>query len=503
MEAEKPSMEDSRSDWQRVTDCLSVYGDGYCSVSARIAVLRQLPHVLRSKDYRVTVVIHQDEIRGLEEGNSADTLLGIAFDIGTTTIVGYLMDLYTGRELQVVSALNPQNCFGADVISRITHVNQVENGLADLHSAVTNALDLLIGEAVENAGIKRADIYAVSVVGNTCMHHLFLGITPRQVALAPYVPAISEPVAVDPVDVRLAVNPAGKVFVLPNIAGFVGADMAAVLLATEMDQSREIKLIMDIGTNGEIALGSRNRIVACSAAAGPAFEGAQITYGMRGAPGAIDHVLFDDGVSFTVIGDEEPKGVCGSALLDTVAGLLKLGIINDKGKYIEPGNITNAAGRMLKDRLVKHQGAWAFLLTGDSADPQGKKILITQHDITELQLAKGAIAAGIKTLMKTLGVETEQIQEVLLAGAFGNTLNPQSACTIGLIPQELESRIKMIGNAAGAGAKLALLSSQEYKRAAQLAKNVDYVELGSDREFMNNFVRAMLFPNANAEGLRK
>ena len=426
--------------------------------------------------------------------DTTDVLLGMAFDIGTTTIVGYLLNLNTGQELAVVSILNPQTQYGADVISRITYVDQHENGLDDLHTAVTDAMNTLIGKSVEKAGVTRQQVYAVSVAGNTCMHHLFLGINPRQVALAPYVSAISEPVAVDPTQVRLEINPAGKVFVLPNIAGFVGADTVAVLLSTDLDQSDNIKLMIDIGTNGEIALGSKKRLVACSTAAGPAFEGAQISCGMRGASGAIDHVKLTDRVEYTVIGGGNAQGVCGSALLDTVAGLLEVGLVTEKGKFVEPEKIVNPAGIRLKDRMVRHNNSWAFVLADE---PQGKHILITQKDIRELQLAKGAMAAGIRMLIKTLGIDVNDIAEVLLAGAFGNYLNPYSACAIGLIPQELEDKIKMVGNAAGAGAKLALLSANEYRRAAELAKKVEFVELGTDRNFTNIFAENMLFPIQN------
>lgn len=491
LEAEKPSMSDNRSDWCRIKDNLLWQGRITEQASATIDVMRKLPDVLRREEFKVTAVCYHDEIRGLEAGDTSAVLLGMAFDIGTTTIVGFLMDLYTGRELAVVSMLNPQTRFGGDVISRITYANRNEQSLEELNAAVTDALNQLIGEAVERASVNRENIYVVTVAGNTCMHHLFLGISPRQVALAPYVPVVSDPVVVDPISVRLNINQAGKVFVLPNIAGFVGADTVAVLLATEMDKSDTLKLIIDIGTNGEIVLGSREGLVACSAAAGPAFEGAQISCGMRGATGAIDHVSMAEEFSFTVIGEAAPLGICGSALLDTVAGLLEMGILSEKGKFFEPDQITHQVGVALKDRMLRHNNAWAFVL---AEDVEGKKIMITQKDVRELQLAKGAMAAGISILMKTKGVGTEDIGEVLLAGAFGNYLHPHSACAIGLIPKELEEKIIMVGNAAGAGAKLALLSSVEFLRAKHLAEKVEFIELGSERDFAHIFATSLNFP---------
>jgi uncharacterized 2Fe-2S/4Fe-4S cluster protein (DUF4445 family) len=490
IEMDKPAMTDSRADWRRVKDKLLAEGLISEDVTAPLPVLRALPDVLRSGNFSVTAVCGQNELLGLEAGDTQARLLGMAFDIGTTTIVGYLLELNTGHERAVVSMLNPQTRFGGDVISRITHATQKDEGLEELHAEVTGALNQLIGEAVEKAGASRDDVYAVTVVGNTCMHHLFLGITPRQVALAPYVSAVSDAVVVEPAAVRLEINPAGKVFVLPVIAGFVGADTVAVLLATEMDTSEKIKLVIDIGTNGEIALGSKNGLVTCSAAAGPAFEGAQISCGMRGATGAIDHVSFDEELDYSVIGGENPLGLCGSALLDTVAGLLETGILDKSGRFNEPDKIKNPAGQKFKKHIIRHNNAWAFLLADG---PDGKQVFISQKDIRELQLAKGAIAAGIRILMKTRGVTIEEIDEVLLAGAFGNYLNPQSACAIGLIPRELDGKIKMVGNAAGAGAKLALLSVGEYNRAVKLARITEFVELGSDRDFSVIFAESLYF----------
>ncbi|NLN07867.1 MAG: DUF4445 domain-containing protein [Firmicutes bacterium] len=493
VEVDKATVEDMRTDWQRIKDGLAAQGSDSKADTARVVVIRSIPDLLRSARHRITAVIYKNEILGLEQDNTTEKMLGIAFDIGTTTIAGYLMDLYTGKELAVTSTLNPQTQFGADVISRITHVNTHPNGLKDLHRAVTEAVNDLLGEAVKQAGVSRRDVYAAAVVGNTCMHHLFLGINPRDVALAPYVPVIAEPLVVDPWDVRLDMNPAGKIFVLPNIAGFVGADTVGVLLATELDKSEEVKLVVDIGTNGEMALGNKDRILACSTAAGPAFEGAQITCGMRGASGAIDHVHFTGDVNYSVIGNVEPLGICGSALLDTVAGLLETGLIDSRGRFKKPEDITHPAGRKLADRLITYNGSPAFLLAGEAGS---SPIVVTQKDIRELKLAKGAIASGIRILIRNYGLKVEDVTEVLLAGAFGNYLNPHSACAIGLIPPELEGRIKMVGNAAGAGCKLALLSAGEYRRAAAVARNVEFVELGSDPAFINTFANSMLFPEA-------
>ena len=325
------------------------------------------------------------------------------------------------------------------------------------------------------------------------MHHLFLGLNPQSIGVSPYVSVVNQALVVPAADLGLKINQAGQVFVLPNIAGFVGADTTAVLLTTELEKSEQIKLILDIGTNGEIVLGSRQKMLACSAAAGPAFEGAQITSGMRGADGAIDHISFKDGLNYSVIGGGKPVGICGSALLDGVAGLVELGMLNKRGKFVEPENLTNPDSLKFKERLVEYEGARAFLLADSKESRQGRPILITQNDIRELQLAKGAIAAGVAILMDAGGIQTGDIQEVLLAGAFGNYLDPHSACVIGLIPRELEGKIKMIGNAAGTGAKIALLSAGEFAQADRIAAEVSFIELGSYPKFNTVFAKNTYF----------
>jgi len=484
---EKPMLQDQRSDWHRIKDGLLKKGYQCNDLRASISVLRQIPVIIREANHSITLVTNGNEVLGIEPQDTSGKMLGMAFDIGTTTIVGYLLDLYSGKELGVASTLNPQTKFGADVISRVNFAGQDEDGLYKLHKTVIEAVNRLIREAAGEAGVKRNDIYGVSIAANTCMHHLFLGISPKNIAVSPYVPAIGEPVVADTAELCIEINPAGQVFVLPNIAGFVGADTTAVLLASELEQSEDIKLIIDIGTNGEIALGSKARIAACSAAAGPAFEGAQISSGMRGADGAIDHVYFREQLEYSVIGGVPPLGICGSALLDTVAGLIELGIIDKRGRILTADKLTNPSAKRFENHLIKYEGQSAFLLVPASKTGHGRPIMCTQTDIRELQLAKGAMAAGVRVLMEKLGIKVGDIKEVLLAGAFGNYLNPHSACVIGLIPPELESKIKMIGNAAGTGARIALLSSGEYRRAANIASSVEFIELGSYPKFNSIF----------------
>ncbi len=493
IEVDKPSRETQSSDWRRLIESLVRQGYKESELETTVSILRQMPDVIRGANNRITAVMYQSKVAGIEPQDSAKSMLGMAFDIGTTTIVGYLLDLNTGKELSVVSTLNPQTVFGADVISRLTFASHEENGLTKLQRAVVEAINKLIDEAAQKASVLRNDIYAISIAANTCMHHIFLGINPQSIAVSPYVPALSEPLALDASELEISINQAGKVFMLPNIAGFVGSDTVAVLLTTELDQSEDIKLVIDIGTNGEIALGSREKIVACSAAAGPAFEGAQISSGMRGAAGAIDHVYYRDKLEYSVIGEGKPLGICGSALLDAVAGLVELGILNKRGKILAFDQLTNPAAQRFKENLIQFEGQGAFLLAEAGITGHGRPIMITQSDIRELQMAKGAMAAGVRVLMETCGIQAQEIKEVLLAGAFGNYLNPHSACVIGLIPPELESKIRMIGNAAGTGSKLALLSSSEFLRTKDITEAVKFVELGSYPRFNSIFGECTYF----------
>lgn len=494
IEVRKPSIGDYQSDWKRFQN--SLFGreeESAAALDVQMPILQQLPEVLRSAEYHLTAITYGREIIGIEEQDTTQTLLGMAFDIGTTTIVGYLMDLNSGKELSVVSTLNPQTKYGADVISRSNYASQGEKGLENLHSEVIRAINKLIVEAAEKAGVNSDAIYVITVAGNTCMHHLFLGLSPRYISVSPYIPIISEPIMINGRNLPINMNKSGKILVLPNIAGFVGADTVAALLTTELDKSEEIKLMIDIGTNGEIVLGSKDGLFACSTAAGPAFEGAQISNGMRGAAGAIDHVYFGEKLEYSVIGGGKPRGICGSGLLDVVAGLLYTGIIDEKGRILSADKVFNPAGEKFKGNIVQYEGLHAFLLADAASTAHESPILVTQKDIRELQLAKGAMAAGMKILMERCGIEVQQIKEVLLAGAFGNYLNPRSACAIGLIPKELEDRIKMVGNAAGTGAKLALLSVSEYKRTAEIANFVGFVELASHPQFSSVFAHSMYF----------
>ena len=403
----------------------------------------------------------------------------LAYDIGTTTVVAYLLDGVTGKQITTASLLNPQTAFGGDVIARIQYqVSNPDN--TELRDCIRTAMQTLAKEAASKANISVEDITLVTMVGNTAMHHLMMGIDPKSLTTPPYMPAVFEKMSVPLHDI-LPIFPKGEFRALPNIAGFVGADTVGCMLSTRFDKKEKISLMIDIGTNGEMVIGNKDRRICCSTAAGPAFEGAKISQGMRGATGAIDHVTWaGDHIEYHVIGDTDPVGICGSGVLDLIAALLDAGMINWRGKLSTDTSFTYMDGDT--ERTMYYYQV------------PGTKVRITQQDIREIQLAKSAIRSGIDLLMEALGAAVDDVDEVLLAGAFGNYMSPQAACKIGMIPPELLSKIQSIGNAAGEGSKLAALNKEEFEYAGKLHDGVEFLELASRPEFMDRYARNLNFP---------
>ena len=400
-----------------------------------------------------------------------------AFDIGTTSLVCYLLDGRTGRELSVSSMLNPQTVFGADVITRIHHV--LAHGENDLHTILIQAMNTLLANVCRMAAVSPVSVYLLAAAGNTCMHHLLLKLPLVTLATAPFQPALRHSLTLDAEALGLAAHPRAKLQVLPNIAGFVGADTVAGLIASSLADSDELMLLIDIGTNGEMVLGDKHGRTACSTAAGPAFEGSHIRCGMRGANGAIDHVRLHDGrMDYTAIGGGAPQGLCGSGLVDLVAVLLDAGVIDTGGRF--------AKVPKWEARMALADGQKVFRLDN--------KIFLTQKDVRELQLAKAAMAAGIKLLCAERGVSIIDIRKVAVAGAFGNYLDPRSACRIGLLPRELLNRIQSIGNAAGEGVKRVLRDPALWRQAEELAFGTRYLELAARADFQDCFVAELNFP---------
>lgn len=492
LELPEPTLEDNISDLERLLRALTSAGDRDFNIL--VTVLKKLSKVLRESNWKITITLTEisqtPEIIDIEPGNTTDNCYGIAFDIGTSTIVGYLMDLKNGKELAVGAAINPQGYYGEDVVSRIDYTMKNDGGRDVLQFAITSTMNQIIKKMVKEAGINHNNIYECVFVGNTVMHHLFLKLNPLGLAAAPYVPACNNAFYAKSDQFDLKMNPSGYLYSLPIVAGYLGADAVAMILSSGIDKNDELKLAIDLGTNGEIILGSQNKVIGCSTAAGPAFEGGHITHGTRAVEGAIDSVKIMEenpqDLICTTINNTKPIGITGSGLVDVVAELLKAGVIDASGKFVH-------APKGFQERLSKTKEGFEFTVVEANKTQTGKPIILTQQDIRELQLAKAAINAGIQILMSELGVKVQDLSEVLIAGAFGNYINKSSALTIKLLPDIPLEKLKTIGNAAGSGAKLALLSTAERDRAENIAKNIEYIELSDNKEFQDLFVESMGF----------
>ena len=474
VELEKARPGEKRSDWQRLLDELAEMDSDV--EPERMEVDLKLAGELYGmrRDSDDWYVIYSGR-RILEMRKQAGRRCLAAFDIGTTTIAGYLLDSEDGRMLAVESRMNPQAQYGADVIMRANYA--LEHGTDVLSRCIREAVNEMLGVLAGDAGISREDIFQVCIVGNTCMHHLFLGISPASLVHAPYTPAVSERLVLNAGDYGLDVQRKAELIMLPDIAGYVGADTCGCLLALRQDQKDEISLMIDIGTNGEMVLGNRNRLVTCSTAAGPAFEGAKIECGMRGAAGAVDHVKYENGKwDYTTVGNQPAVGLCGSGLIDLVAGLLDAGMLDENGAL--------SSGQ-------EKQGVFMLVPLEQAGNERG--VYLTQKDIGEVQLAKAAIAAGIQMLMKRLGITEEEICSVYIAGAFGNYMDPVSAGKIGLLPAALVKKVKPVGNAAGEGAKIALVNEREMLEMDELVGKIDFVELAASGDFQDYFIDELGF----------
>jgi uncharacterized 2Fe-2S/4Fe-4S cluster protein (DUF4445 family) len=481
-----PSVDDPRADLNRVLDAVGAH----LVTPAGVDVLRLVPTVLRSSHYQATAVLCGSTLTGLEPGDTSDEAYGAAVDIGTTTVVLYLVHLPTGQVVQVASDLNPQAQYGDDLVSRITVATTQPDGLSRLSEAICSLIDELIGRAASAAGIGRERIYEISVVGNTCMCHLFLGLSPVGLAALPFVPAFRGAQSVRACELGLAIHPEGRVYVTPSIGGFVGADTVGVIVASELDLADGPRAAIDIGTNGEIVVSRDGELYACSTAAGPAFEGARIRQGMRAARGAIDAVTIGEEVAIHVIGHGPPIGLCGSGLVDAVAGLVRAGVVDARGRLLPPEELPSVP-EQVKRRVVQNESGPEFVLAWGEEAGGGRPVSITARDVRELQLAKGAIFAGLSLLLDLVELSPYSLDRLLLAGAFGNYIRRESAMAIGLVPNLPEERIESVGNAAGLGARLVLSSVSLRRRAEEISRRVQHVELAEQEGFYDRFAEAM------------
>jgi uncharacterized 2Fe-2S/4Fe-4S cluster protein (DUF4445 family) len=446
--------------------------------SIDLMVQRELSPVIRSSGWRVSVVLRDKEIIAL--GTPSTQWIGLAVDIGTTKIAVYLADMKSGKMLASKGLMNPQISYGEDVVSRIAAAGKSQENAAKLQSLLVDALNQAAAGMCSEIGIDRKHIVEAVVVGNTAIHHLFLQLPVRQLGVSPYVPAVRSAVDVKARDLGLDFAPGAYVHLLPNIAGYVGADHVAMLLATSIMHSKRATIAIDIGTNTEICLSYKGRMTSVSCASGPAFEGAHIKYGMRAAPGAIEHfMLSGDKRDIQTIGGEPPAGICGSGLLDVVAQL-------------RLNNIVDRSGRMGQHPLVRRRdGNIEFVLV---ERPGRDDITVSQKDIRELQLAKAAIRLGIRALVESAGLTEDQIEEIIIAGAFGTFIGVESAIIIGMFPPLARERFKQVGNAAGTGARIALISSSQRSKAHEIALLDGYIELAAIPDFNRKYAEASYMP---------
>lgn len=465
-------------------------------VEIDLAAMRALPGVLRDGDFSLTATVVDGTVVAVEPGDSSSRCYGMAFDIGTTTLVGTLVDMVTGYDLAVASMINPQTSFGDDVLSRIKKCRDEKGGLTQLHSTILEAVNGLIGEAAGKAGVDKHDIRKVVFAGNTTMQQILSGIDPSPLGELPFTPAFRSALRTSAGEFGLDIWPKAAALVFPQIGGFVGGDTVAGIIATRIDRMSEPALLIDVGTNGEIVLASKGSLIATSVAAGPAFEGARITHGMRATSGAIEKVVMDGDIQTNVIGNARPAGLCGTGLIDAAAAMLRAGILETTGAILGPDELPASVPEAIRRRIVEHEGQFALTLANAEESATGEPLCLYQRDIRELQLANGAIRAGISILLKMEGVEPDDLGAVFLAGAFGNFIRRSNALRIGMFPQLASDKIRFVGNTASFGAKRVLLSSDERDRANGVASGTRHVDLSLSPDFQMEFSEAMLFPTA-------
>jgi uncharacterized 2Fe-2S/4Fe-4S cluster protein (DUF4445 family) len=481
----EPTINDLRADTIRVVDALILFGripPFYFAPS----VLEELSPILRQNEWHVSLAMRKSSIIAVLPPSLP--LLGLAVDVGTTKLAAYLCDLSTGTVLAKGSAMNPQTAFGEDVISRISYSTTAPDGRKTLQRRLVETLNQLIQNLCMQAGgpaqpVTSEQIVDAVVVGNTAMHHLFSGLPVHQLGVAPYVPAVSESLEIDACRLGLAIAPGSKIYLPPNIAGYVGADHVAMLLATGIAIASKTTIALDIGTNTEISLLHDGEIISCSCASGPAFEGAHIQAGMRAAPGAIERVQVIHGELRTqTIDNLPPIGICGSGILDAIACMQQLGAMDQRGSLIPDHPLIRQADH-----------SRCFVLIDRSKSGTGQDLVITRKDVNEIQLAKGAIRTGIEVLLEIAGIPSHAIEEFIIAGAFGTYINIPSAIQIGMFPLLPLDRFHQVGNAAGAGARQMLISIGQRSIADDIARRVKYIELSTYPNFTRLFSNSLFF----------
>jgi uncharacterized 2Fe-2S/4Fe-4S cluster protein (DUF4445 family) len=531
VELDKPSFEEPTGDFERICGQLERQYD-LKDLQIDLFTLRQLPTVLREGDWKVTVSIWMDQELIRVRPGKVEDIYGLAIDVGTTTVAGYFCNLRTMEVVDTVSLMNPQCKYGEDVMSRITFHMMNPDGLDRMHNDIIEGLNWLIDQAIKNTHppkkkkkkkkgeegpdeyvevleegkaylrLSKEDIEDITLGGNTVMHHIFLNLNPENVGLVPFPPVIHHSLDIKARDLGIKINPAANVFVLSNEAGFVGADNVGVLIAEEPYKKEENALIIDIGTNGELVLGNRHKLISSSCATGPALEGAQIAFGMRAAPGAIERISIDPEtkeVDYKVIGrdawrkysepkDMKAKGICGSGILDLLAELYRAGIVMKSGALNKKALQGHPRFRINPDNKQPE-----FVLAWAEESSIDKDIVVTQKDVRQIQLAKGALYAGCKLMMRRMGLE--KVDKVKIAGAFGTHVDREKALVMGLFPDCDIEKITSVGNAAGDGCRAALLNRKKREEANWVSRNVEYIELTVEKDFQNQFIEALQIPH--------
>ncbi len=500
----KATLKDVKSDFTRIKEKLrNEYGVEAAGIDYR--VLFHMPRIIRENDWEVTVTLRDSELIMIEGADQTDSAYGVAIDLGTTKIAVLLVDLLSGDTLDKKGVMNPQISFGEDVMSRIDYASRDDEHLLEMKNAVTDAINLAVSDLCKSNHLKTEQILELSIVANTAMHHLFLGLPVKQLGLSPFPSLISDALNVKARDIGIDLAYGAYVYCLSTVAGFIGSDHMAMILASSLFKKKGNCIGIDIGTNTEIALVSSKKIYSVSTASGPAFEGAHIKYGMRAAPGAIERVIIDKDScvpSIQTIEDRDPVGICGSGILDAIAELLKAEIIDRRGKFMKD------CGCVCSD----HQGNSQYVLipafysqvksennNKDSNDEiyscGDGNVSINQKDIVEIQLAKSAIRTGIEILLENAGIDFKDIDEIIIAGAFGSYIDPKNVINIGMFPSVALEKISQVGNAAGVGAKMVLISKEQRRIAEEVSSNTHYLELTTFPSFSEHFANSVLFPD--------
>ncbi|MCA1782351.1 MAG: ASKHA domain-containing protein [Dermatophilaceae bacterium] len=497
VELAEPTLADQRTDLRRLRDAVEDL-----TLDPDLHALRRLPNVLRDSDFRVTAVVVHETLIDVEPGDTTGRRHAIAFDLGTTTVVATLLDLETGTPVAVASMLNKQQPFGGDVITRISATMLDPEALGRLTSLARETLAELAAEVLKEGGIAPSEVYEVALAGNATMTALLLGVDPEPLGVAPFIQVTADWPVLKATELGLTLHPGARATVFPALGAYVGGDIVAGMLASGLDRDKRVRLFIDVGTNCEIALSDGERIVTTAAPAGPAFEGGAIRCGMRAADGAIEVIRLDpaaedDAISVVlgVIGDVEPRGLCGSGLVDAVSELVRVGLLDASGRFVPEDDAARDVPLLASRLTTVGQGERVFVLHRPTPDsPAAESVYLSQRDVRELQFAKAAISTGWTLLLEELGMAARDVQQVLLAGSFGSYLSPASAVRIGLVPELPVLRIVSAGNVAGEGAKMVLLSSRERAGADALLEEVRYVELSDRPDFNDRFIDQLAFP---------